>query len=306
MVMPGTTTLLSRFPNSAIFILDGLRNGDSPTADNLRHELNVTLAALGQRKPVRRYPVKSRQIFFGILSHIALVASVGYIPLVHIECHGCEKNGLELGDSGETVPWTELADALRQVNKAANGNLGVVMAVCHGMQATVPVSLEQPAPFLFLIGSLQEVTNGELASQLPRFYQALFEHRDISKALESVSSFKQFYAEEFLLESFLLHLRTGYQGKGRAKLREHLLTEYVTKHTSPQARETLSAVRKRIKKGTTLVAAGGDFKRLYRSFMHGRPSSLSYEDLLAALDLSTTGNAASAASPTRRRSITRP
>lgn len=116
------------------------------------------------------------------LSTIALRCASGLRPILHFDCHGSEKHGLLLAPSGDHLGWTKLANALREINTAAENNICCIFGVCFGMHLSTELSVSQPTPYFMIIAPEREIAVGVLESRFPPFYAQLFETGSITQA----------------------------------------------------------------------------------------------------------------------------
>jgi hypothetical protein len=110
------------------------------------------------------------------------VASGGWIPILHIEAHGCEQ-GIETG-SGELVLWGDLYADLQSLNIACRNNLMLVMSACHGIHAAELFlgGLLKAAPVRCVIGPETEIYDTDLESGFIAFYTEIIQRNDCSAA----------------------------------------------------------------------------------------------------------------------------
>lgn len=268
----------SHFLNTHVFILDCLPSRET-SRERLYNPLR-DLAYRGIRKTVNRWCASDSRALTGQLRTIAVWAAAGIMPLIHIECHGSEDVGLEIGDSHDVMDWASLTSELRRVNASSRGNLGVVMGVCEGISATEPVDIDEPSPFCFLVGSNGHPTNGVLQDEMPAFYRTLFESYDVNSALGCVPSFQTYYAEQMLITRLLLDIAEGCLGRERAKWRERWLSKVVESHGGSIETASLRAERAKIKTMTGEDGIKDAIKVAALRFLH-RPPSFDIDELLA-------------------------
>jgi hypothetical protein len=275
----GTFSYNSSFLNNSVQIIDGLRSDELQTATHLKDglsDLNYEMET-----PYCQYhKVESRANFIVTLGEIRQQCALGLKPIIHIEAHGDNELGLSISDARELVSWTALCHSLRAINILTKNNTGVVMAACHGLYAIKPLTIHDPAPFYFLIGSEGEITAGELDSQMKKFYMSLFATSSLSVAMNEVDKrFQQFHAERFVCIALGRLLKSGCMGHGAKARVERYVTEAV-KSGAPVNRESLRKIRKKAKKA--VKPSRGLFERYARPFLHGR-CNIYYGDFLAFL-----------------------
>lgn len=268
----------TRFENNSIFVLDFLSSTDLQTARRLAEDLSDL--AMGVGAPYCRYvKVSGAEHLFGVLDAIRADCENGLRPIIHFEAHGDRDGGLEIADAGEFVIWADLVGWLLRINTASKNNLGVVMAACFGLYAISPISLRNPTPFFFLVGSDHTVSAGYIDERMRLFYQALFRDQSLDRAMQEVQSrFKQFHAEKFFCSAFAGYIRRKCMGRGASQRIEAMVSQAIVDGI-PRSRHNLRmlrvSARKFVKSESWQRSA---FNRLSRHFLHGKVS-LRYEDV---------------------------
>lgn len=166
-----------------IVVIESLGPHDRKLARDMALDVNFEIA----EQPIKA----SFELCDGVKSfqrHIAeLVARTTAnraLPLLHIECHGDEDEGLVFTDSS-TLPWVDLWDLLRPLNIAMKNRLVVVLATCVSFSSITSVSLTCPAPCFFLIAPTKRVWPDELYSAFKEFY-SLLSLGDAEKAMTTL------------------------------------------------------------------------------------------------------------------------
>lgn len=277
MVQP-SLKFVSRFEYNTVFIVDGLGTNEAQTGRNLYNDLR-DLRAAGAAVDMMYSRVTHAGELRNTLEEIERLARTGVKPIVHIECHGSAEDGLAIGDGKDRFSWEALEPLLRRINIASDCNLGVVMGVCHGMHAITPIRIARPTPFYFLLGSQDELTAGTLRTEMPRFYETLFETNNLEAALNHVPSCKPFHAERLLAASFGKYLRRACMGKGKRDRVERALSMTNWTH-GPMNREQRRRLRMQAKAQFSADAHGPALERTARTFLSGRRPSFTFDELL--------------------------
>lgn len=267
----------SVFSNNTVFILDGLMSSDLQTARHLNEELK-DLAYKTDTPYCSLIRIGSRSELFLILDQIRSQCDEGIKPIIHIEAHGDENEGIAVGDNQERVSWGELVAALGKINETTKNNLGVVMAGCFGLYAIRPISITKPSPFYFLIGSDTKISAGQIDEVMKNFYRDLFNSNSLQIAMKQVDEqFKQFHVEKMFCVSFGRYIKQQCMGQGRNNRVEKLLSELVVGGI-PNNKESLINSRKALKR--LIKPSKATFERFAKVFMHGR-YAITYEQLYA-------------------------
>lgn len=231
-----------------------------------------------------KFDVRCRSELVGTLEDINFQAKEhGLRPILVLDAHASQDNGLSLGDSGEAIPWTELSALLQKVNVSTLNNLCVIGAACFSLHAILPTKLDKAAPFFVLLAPEQEVSVGFLESSLPTFFDRLFTHGSLDDAYSRHLSecFKYFHCEKMLFIVVARYIKEGCKGKPAAERRERLMTE-VFMQGMQNTKVNRKAIREKLRAGLKPDQALLD--RYARTFLVGRSCSFTMEQLLVFLD----------------------
>ena len=254
-----------------IVILDLLPEAGLQTGIGLLRHLQDTLPVERQRylayERIRTEADIDRYLF-----HIRSMARQGCKPIIHIECHGDEEEGLRL-TSGH-FGWTRLLKHLGKINFLTKNNVVLFLAGCHGTNILRALEITQPSPFLVLISSDEEVKAGFVKDVTGVFYQRLFDASDFKVAAKILAPhFRTTHAELFFLQVFAAYLREHGSNRRRQFRLENILSYAQPDHRSRAV--VRQSVRKLLKENRQ------SFERLGEIFLHGR-RKFSYEDFLRA------------------------
>ncbi|MBN3342776.1 hypothetical protein H5A44_10070 [Pectobacterium brasiliense] len=231
-----------------------------------------------------KFDAKCRSELVQVLDEINFLArEYGIRPILVLDAHASQENGLLLGDSGEMMAWTELSALLQQINVSTLNNLCVIGAACFSLHAISPTKLDQAAPFFVLLAPEQEVNVGFLEKNLPAFFDHLFTHGSLDDAYNChlFEAFKYFHCEKMLFIVVARYIKAGCKGKPAAMRRERLMTE-VFMQGMQNTKANRKAIRKKLKAGLKPNQALLD--RYAQTFLVGRSCSFTIEQLLAFLD----------------------
>ena len=264
---PKTFAVRTTFSSTGVVIIDGLAPDDPQTAtrlyDDLLHlrDLHGGLFATYRR-------AEDRESFLATLAHLRAQCLLGMRPIVHIEAHGDRERGLEIGVGKQIVTWSELADALAEMNAITRNNLGVVISACHGFYAIQDIDIQKPCPFYFLVAPTKEVSAGLIEDKMPAFYQTLLATHSFDHAEARLGpKFQTFLAEKFFCINFARQMRDHSIGKGAQRQVEDLVTRAVTEGAAPN-REAIRSLRRRFRAYVRSPEAA--YYQMSRVFLHGR------------------------------------
>lgn len=103
-----------------------------------------------------RIDVKRRSELAEVLNDINHRAGEhGLRPILVLDAHGNQRDGLVLSEPGEAVTWAELGAQLQRINISTLNNLCVIGAACFSLRAIAPSKLDQAAPFFVLLAPEQ-------------------------------------------------------------------------------------------------------------------------------------------------------
>ncbi|MBB3169007.1 hypothetical protein [Simiduia aestuariiviva] len=215
-----------------LWIIESLSDGELKTGLHLYEGLFPSIKKEQPELIVSLEQPNSKDEFLYCLETIYkdVVENRNY-PLIHLECHGCEK-GLGLANK-EIVEWNEIRDLLIQINFACEVNLLVVVAACKGAYLIHTATQLDRAPFYAIVGSEQEVKAGELQADFTEFYKSFFLSLNGNKAIESLNrqakKTNRLYhfvgAEVLFLKAFRKYHRDHCIGKAKQSRLEDLVTK---------------------------------------------------------------------------------
>jgi hypothetical protein len=108
------------------------------------------------------------------LANLLTAVTAGLRPILHIEAHGSEMDGLYFADDTR-MPWGEFCDLITPLNLQTDFGLLVVVSACYGFNALNGVHPRKSAPYLLLIGPSDEVNPAELMQRFRTMYRAMLE-----------------------------------------------------------------------------------------------------------------------------------
>jgi len=109
----------------------------------------------------------------------------GAVHIVHLAAHGSPK-GLLAAD-GDTIPWDEVAELLRTVNDAVDGELLVCASCCFGASATAMAGLiRRSHPFDVVVYHSESPTESDAAIGFAVFYHRIMSGATLTEALSAM------------------------------------------------------------------------------------------------------------------------
>ncbi|WP_034948784.1 hypothetical protein [Erwinia oleae] len=242
------------------------------------------LAANGGHSLIER-PVANRDELLSVLRQCAQDAHGGLRPILHIDAHGTQQEGLLLAPSGERVGWIEITEALRAMNTATQNNLICVFALCFGLHMYAQVRLSKAVPAYMFFAPEKEIKVGFLEDQTLAFYREINSTGNVTSAFEATlgGGMVSFHCQGLFFQALLRYCRMECSGRKQRDRQERLLTAILKRDrmqhpTSAQLKE----VRKQLK---SLVAPGQHvIDRFAPLFLIGRAPMFTFNDMRQILD----------------------
>ena len=180
-------TTIAGFTFTKIVIIQSLEPDEVETGKIL----SDFLVALGTDTQTYNMPVETINCrhagqFLEILHKLTKEAASGTIPLLHVECHGDQLDGLEFENSS-TLSWERVSEALLPLNIATQFNLLAVFSACFGAHFLGQMQAIHPAPCWCLVAPTERVDVSEVIGGFRTFYSALFNDNDMGSAVRAIS-----------------------------------------------------------------------------------------------------------------------
>ena len=263
-----------------VFVIQSLGDNEIQTGERLvKSVLEPKLVKLGLG--LTYWKVKSRTEFFSAMDEIwkqCTATTPRIYPIIHLDAHGTDdKNGIAILPGIEQVTWDEFVPRVRGINVECHNNLMIVGALCYGLLAIKEINMREPAPFLILIGSENEVSIGEIDSGFVDFYEELLRDGDLDMSFAKLSDkFKMFLSDRLFLITFGKFFKEQCQGKERQDRIERLLAEFMESEASQRVDEKTA---RRILEDYTMPRKE-TFKRFKERFLlSNHPSNLDRFDI---------------------------
>ncbi|WP_143519187.1 hypothetical protein [Pseudomonas sp. QTF5] len=242
-------TSLAGFTFNRIVIIQSLEPDEVETGKIL----SEYLTSLGTETESFNVPIEiiscsHANQFLEILHQLTQEAATGNIPLIHVECHGDQFEGLEFENSS-TLSWERVAAALLPLNIASRFNLLAVFSACFGAYFLGQMGAIQPCPCWCLVAPTKRVDVAEVLSGFRTFYYALFNDIDLGSATHAISKCR------------LSHGR--WLSKPAEIWFENLVTGYIKEHCTKQAaRKRAKIMFRQLKKNGTHRGIGALLRML--------------------------------------------
>lgn len=222
------TTFHKNLNFNKLIILDCLPENDYQTA---RH-LHENLSDKGFGSGISLLKVQDENTFREVLQEIREMfnpeLNVGFQPIIHIEAHGNSRS-MELPDKS-FIPWNDLADNLRIINKIMGNQLITFIGTCHGYHFIYKNhTIKEFAPVYFCIAPLEEIPACDIEHSALTFYENLFLTGDLTRSANLLDSTKLYtYNSDYMFHrAFHEAMQKNHRGKALRIRREALITEAI-------------------------------------------------------------------------------
>lgn len=188
-----------------VVLLESLGSADLKTGRSLSEDLPYIGMEYDLPIPIEFHSINSKRELLDQLDELTVRAQCSEVyPVLQIDAHGSDAPPGLVMNSGELVKWYEVETLLRRLNLATRCNLFLVSATCFGLFANLTVAIANRAPFWAVVGPIGEISAGDVADALRRFYRALFAQVAPTEIVDSLqgSQLRVITAEWFFVQSY--------------------------------------------------------------------------------------------------------
>ncbi|RWO29677.1 MAG: hypothetical protein EOS10_22855 [Mesorhizobium sp.] len=230
--------------------------------------------------PVFAYAVGDRAELRELFRQLRTQAEQGLRPVLHVDAHGTDADGLLLAPSGEHVGWAEIIEDLRALNVATANNLTCIFALCFGLHLYKQVSLKRPVPSYLFFAPPEETSVGFLEAQTLAFYREMNRTSNVTAAFDATlgAAMQSFHCQGLFLQSLLRYISTYCIGRLRQDRLERMVTavlqrDGIVNPSSAQLKQARRKIRESLKPGQKVIDVFAP------SFLIGRAPAFTYADL---------------------------
>jgi hypothetical protein len=178
--------LTSGFSFNRIVVLQSLPASEEQSGTTLVERIKIVAKTESPALPIDLFDLKNAAEFFQKIEELAIYSqNTGSLPLLHIESHGDESDGLVFADDSE-VSWGEVAKALEGLNIAMRCNLMVSFAACFGAHFLGALKDSERAPVWCLIGPSDKVYWDEILHSYLEFYTNILKDPDFANSINTL------------------------------------------------------------------------------------------------------------------------
>lgn len=239
---------ISGFTFSKIVLVQSLEPHEVQTGLHLSQYISAQISESNHQIQLEYTTCSSGVEFIEILRRLTTDAKVkGEFPIVHVECHGSSKEGLEF-ENGSTLSWDVLASELLHLNVACKFNLLAVFSACFGGHFLGQLDAISPAPCWCIVAPTETVDPAEIMSGFRIFYSTLLLSADAGKAAAKISRAPLSHGRWFSQPTEIWF--------------ETVVTNYITKHCTKEAtRDRAKKLRRQLIKEGHLPKSIGNITR---------------------------------------------
>lgn len=170
-----------------ILVVDSIPAGELNTAKRLMDDLGSYSVAYAPSPAVKYLRVETGdELIEQINSCRKDAIEQDIIPMLHIECHGCE-DGFKFAD-GSRADWEKLKLPITELNVATGLNLMIAVAACTGGALAKALRMSDRAPFWGLIGPTKDVMPATLEKAYRALYLTLLSTKSPAKAVKAMDA----------------------------------------------------------------------------------------------------------------------
>lgn len=195
-----------------IYVIESLPAGDRKTGTELYEDLLRYQELKYPYLKVKHKPINNTSEWNVLMNEIAVDCEQnGSQAILHLEIHGEDNGkGLVLGN-GDLLNYEDIRPQFVRINKASKCNLFLTLAVCKGLYVAKVGYLSQPMPFCSMLGSFDDIYEGDLALRFNEFYDELFASFDLAKAYVRLQNANPDMPSVYRFEHADMHFCREYQ-----------------------------------------------------------------------------------------------
>lgn len=264
---------------SHVYWLVSLPESEMGPTNRILEDLEPTLK--NHRIKFELVYIKSKSHFICMLKSIAQNSKGGLMPLIHMDMHSNEEDGLFIDRSKENVSWDLLINLLREINVNCKNNLFVFFATCYAYHAVKSITLSKATPFCAMVAPPEEISNGFLEDKTHKFYHDGFSSDNFSSAIKThLSSHLIYYHCQGIFLTAIVEYIQKYcrieNRKSRAKSIVRQKVDISIKNRNAR-RKMHAEMTKRLRPGPYII------RHFERVFLCGGSAKFNYNQVKRAL-----------------------
>ena len=228
---------------------------------------------------VEEHDVGNESELLRLLAQLAQRAEDGLRPILHFDCHGCDKKGLLLEPANEFISWARLADALRSLNVATKNNLVCFFGVCFGLHLSFQLNLSKPTPYFLTIAPENEISVGMLEHLTVPFYRRVIQTGNITQSYDELlnPALKLFHCKEIFAKALARYIAANCMGAEKRVRQELMVTSLLaSRRIENPSRTQLRNIRAEVR---AKLAPHRAFERYAPLFLIGRDPGFTFKQV---------------------------
>lgn len=280
-----------------IIIIDSLSEKDYHSATRLYEDVNAQCGGEGVAYVNAPDAESFRDVIQMIKDNFDPSINTGFKPIIHIEAHGSAEH-MRLAD-GSTIPWEELAEDLRCINRFMKNSLIVFIGTCFGFHFIYNNhSLNRFTPAYLCITPKEKIDAVDVERASHTFYKNLLSTGDITASAGKVDAklFYTFNSDYIFHKAFHEAMLRGHKGKTLQERKEKLLSQAILlmkdKWTQMSPEEKSDYLRKARSLFDCMVKNKGALKAYFKRFsiqFMGYADDAVFEEIWANMQINNQG-----------------
>lgn len=201
---------------NSILIIESLPENEYKTGEVLSNKLKQSHP---DHSGIQYIPVESKDEFIDLMAEIRLLMEENqrFKPIIDIETHG---NTKEIGFADNSrMPWKELMDIFRGLNKISKNELVVFLACCEGYHFIKSTTISKYSPCGYLFSPQEEISVLNVINATVEFFNEITVNGDLDVAADLMKQRKIycFKSEIFFLKALTIALIQDFEGEKKIK-----------------------------------------------------------------------------------------
>lgn len=171
---------------SKICIIQSLSTEEAQTGQIIYEYVKHLIESQNLKIAIEFRKIDNHREFLSVVDELLSDSIAGNsIPLLHVECHGDEQEGL-IFENGGMLRWEEVSNALLKLNIATQFNLLSIFSACFGAYFLKEMGAFNPSPSWGIVAPTETIGPDEIISGFRDFYEKLLVDLDIGKAIYAI------------------------------------------------------------------------------------------------------------------------
>jgi len=201
---------------NSILIIESLPENDYKTGEVLSSMLKKSHPG---HSGIQYIPVESKVDFINLMEEVRFLMhdNQGFRPIIDIETHGNE-NEIGFADNSR-MPWEELMDIFRGLNKISKNELVVFLACCKGYNFIKSTTILKHSPCGYLFSPPEKISVPDVLNATVEFFNEVTVDGDLDVAADLMEQrgINCFKSEIVFLDALTKVLILDFEGKNKMR-----------------------------------------------------------------------------------------